>query len=258
MSADDQTRAVEQFARAQGYDVEKWRQLGLLDDIVRSALESLREQGVDPKLLEAAMAPTDVPAESSERISEALRGSFSTFWAPERPAGPDSPRRGAERPADAPTVAAVPIAPPGVAWTLSEAAERCRVHRSTLRRALDDGRFPNAYREPDDGPWRVPLADLQAAGYPPSPLGAADSLRTADRDTDDQAEHQRLQRELADLRAALQHERDAHQRTQELFAQAMRALSPGVSPAPVAEHEPPQSQPVVEPRRTWWRRVRGV
>ena len=54
------------------------------------------------------------------------------------------------------------------ALTLREAAERVGVARTTIRRALDKGRFPNAYR--DDAPphaWRVPLGDLTTAGYQP-------------------------------------------------------------------------------------------
>lgn len=54
----------------------------------------------------------------------------------------------------------------GELLTLSEAAARFDLARSTVRRALDAGRFPNA--EQDDGPqaaWRVPLQDLVDAGY---------------------------------------------------------------------------------------------
>ena len=52
------------------------------------------------------------------------------------------------------------------ALTLRQAAERVGVARTTIRRALDRGRFPGAYRD-EDPPhaWRVPLADLDAAGY---------------------------------------------------------------------------------------------
>jgi len=54
----------------------------------------------------------------------------------------------------------------GELLTLSEAAARFGLARSTVRRALDAGRFPNA--EQDDSPqaaWRVPLQDLVDAGY---------------------------------------------------------------------------------------------
>ena len=58
------------------------------------------------------------------------------------------------------------------ALTLREAAQRVGVARTTIRRALERGRFPNAYRE-DTAPyaWRVPLADLDAAGYRAVDLG---------------------------------------------------------------------------------------
>jgi hypothetical protein len=53
--------------------------------------------------------------------------------------------------------------------TLSEAAEQCGVARSTIRRALDQDRFPNAVRDDDArGTWWVPVSDLLAAGYVPA------------------------------------------------------------------------------------------
>lgn len=50
--------------------------------------------------------------------------------------------------------------------TLSDAADRFGLARSTVRRALDAGRFPNAVQDDDPrGAWRVPLQDLLDAGY---------------------------------------------------------------------------------------------
>lgn len=53
------------------------------------------------------------------------------------------------------------------AWTLSEAAERTGVSRSTMRRYREQGKLPNAYKD-TDGLWRVPLEDLLAAGLTPT------------------------------------------------------------------------------------------
>lgn len=56
-------------------------------------------------------------------------------------------------------------------YTLSEAAEVTGKSRVTLRRYLDQGRFPNAYRDekdPNSQPWHIPAADLRAAGLTPS------------------------------------------------------------------------------------------
>lgn len=49
------------------------------------------------------------------------------------------------------------------AWRLSEAVERTNASRSTLRRHLENGRLPNAYKD-TSGAWRFPLEDLLAAG----------------------------------------------------------------------------------------------
>lgn len=54
--------------------------------------------------------------------------------------------------------------------TLTQAARRCGVSRSRLRRALDEGLLPNAVRADDDrGTWTVPVEDLVAGGYLNSP-----------------------------------------------------------------------------------------
>jgi len=53
----------------------------------------------------------------------------------------------------------------GELLTLTEAARRCGVSRSRLRRALDDELLPNAVQDDDErGTWRVPVTDLVAAG----------------------------------------------------------------------------------------------
>src|SRR5262245_58165916 len=55
--------------------------------------------------------------------------------------------------------------------TISEAAIVCGVERKTLERHLRQGDFPNAFRAPRDpegssfqSVWRIPIADLRAAG----------------------------------------------------------------------------------------------
>lgn len=55
----------------------------------------------------------------------------------------------------------------GVSYTLREAADITGKARGTIRRYLDEGgrpgRFPNASQDAE-GVWRIPLADLIAAG----------------------------------------------------------------------------------------------
>lgn len=59
------------------------------------------------------------------------------------------------------------------AWTLAEAAERCSVSRSTLKRRLSAGEFPNAYKA-SSGQWRIPITDLIGAGYDPGKVEWSD------------------------------------------------------------------------------------
>lgn len=54
----------------------------------------------------------------------------------------------------------------GDVLSISEAAKECSLSRSTIRRFAARDRFPNAYRANGNGsgPWRIPRADLVAAG----------------------------------------------------------------------------------------------
>jgi DNA-binding transcriptional MerR regulator len=49
--------------------------------------------------------------------------------------------------------------------SISDAARRCGVHRNTVRRYLDAGRFPGAFREDERSPWQIPVHDLRDAGF---------------------------------------------------------------------------------------------
>lgn len=63
------------------------------------------------------------------------------------------------------------------AWTLTEAVQRTGASRSTLRRYLDAGKFPNAYKDTSKA-WRFPLEDLLAAGLSISEPPAERALST--------------------------------------------------------------------------------
>lgn len=64
------------------------------------------------------------------------------------------------------------------AWTLTEAVQRTGASRSTLRRYLDAGKFPNAYKDTSKA-WRFPLEDLLAAGLSVSEPPATRALSTS-------------------------------------------------------------------------------
>lgn len=50
--------------------------------------------------------------------------------------------------------------------TLTEVARATGKSRSTVRRALDTGQFPNAVRDDDShATWRVPVSDLKRLGW---------------------------------------------------------------------------------------------
>jgi len=153
---------------------------------------------------------------------------------------------------------------------LTEAAAAVSRDRRTVRRQLDAGRYPNAYRG-SDGQWRIPITDLAAAGFrvnapsgpewaPPAPdVEALAQLRT---------ENAVLRERIAAAEAlATERERELVRSDKQLGAlrQAIAALTSSEPPR-APEPEPPVldvelvPEPAdVEPepkRRRRWRRAR--
>lgn len=77
-------------------------------------------------------------------------------------------------------------------YTLTEAAQVTGLSRVTIRRYLDAGRFPGAYQDGDVGPmapWRIPTADLSAAGLEiVGPVAARDVTPPVVRSASDDAQ----------------------------------------------------------------------
>lgn len=144
-------------------------------------------------------------------------------------------------------------------FTLTEAATLVSTSRSTLRRRLDQGDFPDAYRDPK-GVWKIPLTNLLATGLHPV-QGAVQDLSTDiaqpvhDTAPPDQVE---LKNRVIELENALSIER-AHRTAAEQVAaaerhraqtaeMALRMLEQGPSVPALAS--PPQ-----EPRPGFWKRI---
>ena len=139
-------------------------------------------------------------------------------------------------------------------WTLSEAAERVGASRSTLRRRLEAGAFPSAYRD-TTGIWHIPLEDLLAAGFSPAqPVSTSSVTDLAHSETEHAHElAQRLQAaeialsaERAQRLAAAQ-VAAAERRRADSLEMALRLLGPAPT---TPEHTPPASLA----RRSWWHR----
>ena len=55
--------------------------------------------------------------------------------------------------------------------SISAAATACGVSRSTIKRGVEGGTFPNRKRRPpggDHSPWLIPISDLRSAGFDPT------------------------------------------------------------------------------------------
>lgn len=157
-------------------------------------------------------------------------------------------------------------------WTISDAADRVGVSRSTIRRYREAGKFPHAFKD-SGGVWKVPLEDLLALGLRP----VEPALSTVPEPVEDG-----LTERVRELESALAVERARNEGLQRLAAAAeanaadlrlaLRMLESGpvaaqnepVSssteqvPVSVPERGPePAERPserAEQPRRRWWRR----
>jgi hypothetical protein len=115
------------------------------------------------------------------------------------------------------------------ALTVRDAAARSAMTPRSIRRKLSEGAFPHAVavsgeRAASEGRWRIPVADLERAGFTPKPAGAvetrpaqqhAPAMRTAELRIE-------LARAVADAEIAM-HRQDA-ERWKAIAAERERAL----------------------------------
>lgn len=146
-------------------------------------------------------------------------------------------------------------------WTITEAAQRCGVSKSTVRRYREDGKFPNAWKDQSKPPqWRIPLEDLLAVGWRPvdpdeAPAGQpVDTPSERVRELESLLALERAKREAAERIAAMA-ERNADD-----LRRAMRILeaapvrqpepAPGVSVSTTPDAHVNASE--TPRRRRWW------
>lgn len=140
-------------------------------------------------------------------------------------------------------------------WSVSEAAKRAGVARSTVQRYLAQGRMPGAYRTAD-GVWSIGVEDLLAAGLMPDrpspPDQAAEGVphAHAQAPAGDGAEQARriaeLEAELAETRRRADvAEAIARERADRIvdLRQTIAALEAGRSDRAPAPTPPPAPEP---------------
>lgn len=163
---------------------------------------------------------------------------------------------------------------------LTEAAKLTGTSRSTMKRKLAAGEFPNATKD-EDGTWRFSPGDLLAAGLKlRTPADEAGRSRRDDEDQDDEAAE--LLDRIADLERLLTIERVRREAAEQVAAErekraetAERALLMlEARPTPVPSHQPDAVRPSAaesaprlpadsglgsdHPRPGFWRRVFGA
>lgn len=150
-----------------------------------------------------------------------------------------------------------------------EAAERCGVSKSTVRRYRESNKFPNAWKD-QAGAWKIPLEDLLAVGWSPidptlstpaEPVQESANERIAELER--ALELERVKREAAERIAAQTQANLADLRTalKMLEGQAVSAPErayeqPMSTPAEQPALRPPEqaAEPAEQPKRRWWQR----
>lgn len=159
-------------------------------------------------------------------------------------------------------------------WDLGEAAERCGVSRSTVRRYREQGKFPNAFKD-SSGAWKIPLEDLLAVGWKPNAPAQSEPVSVPPEPVPE-----RHNERVAELERALELERVKRESAERLNAQiqanlddlrqAMKMIEAKPVSVPVSAPEPVKSLPTEpasarlpeqpleateQPRkRRWWHR----
>lgn len=158
-------------------------------------------------------------------------------------------------------------------FTLTEAAERCGVSISTMKRRQAQGDFPNAWKD-SRRRWRVPVPDLLAAGLSlsqPVTQEAPEPEAPASDDAElvelrEQLKRERQNRQKAEEQAALYRDRVADlKHSLDVVERTVRLLE-APKPEEPAQPQPPQPQEPTPPpvadaakpqRRSWWSRLTG-
>lgn len=160
----------------------------------------------------------------------------------------------------------------GAIFTVTEAAQACRVDRRTITRKMDALEAAGAYKDAV-GQWRIPLAALLTAGFTPGKPAGPDATPSTpghnntpqgDALADALAENTRLHAELIDAqhRAQIAETRriaavaiaDERSRHIDSLRTALRALeaAPPIAPQPQNGETPVLLSKPAHPRR-WWR-----
>lgn len=158
-------------------------------------------------------------------------------------------------------------------WDLGEAAQRCGVSRSTVRRYREQGRFPNAFKD-SSGAWKIPLEDLLAVGWKPNapaqpePVSVPPEPNKSINDKVAELEHaltiERVKREAAEQANAQMKANLEDLRTAMRMIEAKPVSSPvsvpepakGLPTEPAPERLPEQPLEATEQpkKRRWWQR----
>ena len=156
--------------------------------------------------------------------------------------------------------AAVPVTKQRPRFSAAEAARRCGVGRTTITRALDDGRITGA--EKTEHGWRIPVESLLAAGFtptaPPTNTNGKPSTPSGDDRHHDRSAHVEdlaaLRADIAALTANLDHERSRREHAEQDAAHAHQLATDRAHHIDhlahalrLIENKPPTSTPTQEP-----------
>ena len=149
---------------------------------------------------------------------------------------------------------------PGQTFTVTTAADACRVSRKTITRRLPQLQAGGAFKD-DTGAWVLPLNALLHAGFAPGRPASPDTGTSPQEDTQGQGDRWYTPEEVADLRKRADEAEGLRRRAEvaealaaererviEVQANALRMLTAGAGqsdtvPAPVPASTVPQNVP---------------
>ncbi|MDO4929099.1 MAG: helix-turn-helix domain-containing protein [Corynebacterium sp.] len=109
-------------------------------------------------------------------------------------------------------------------FTLNQAANQANVSKSTISRAINNGKLPNTQQQPD-GSYRIPLSDLVAAGYLDTVRPAKNNEREHEGVSSVPGEHIELRHKLELVEQQLKAKEEQLQQLERLIATQERTLN---------------------------------
>lgn len=133
-------------------------------------------------------------------------------------------------------------------FSISSAILLTGLSRSTIRRAIADGKIPNAYKN-SSGVWKIPISGLVSAGFEPKSSTAPQQLPNNDSETIQELESriEKLESEKHHLKELLAQSQHSTRLAEELAETYKRLITSGPATSSLNTLTPTKEQPNEQP-----------